>query len=251
MRMGKGSEHTGHRERLKRRFAREGNLEGFEPHEMLELLLYYAIPQGDTNPLAHRLIEEFGSLPAVLEASPEELRQVQGVGAHTASLLTLMMPLASAVKRLSQQEVRVIRGVKEAAQLARQLMQDAKVERVALIMMDAKGKVVRTPTVAEGTACSVEMPIPRIVEWVVRVKPASLILVHNHPGGNAEPSYQDDHGTRQLLMAMRFMEVAVSDHIVVGETESYSYEREGRMEGIRRDANVRAGQGRVAYQAWE
>lgn len=249
--MGKGGEHAGHRERLKRRFAREGNLETFEPHEVLELLLYYAIPQGDTNPLAHRLIEEFGSLPAVLEASPEELQQVKGVGAHTASLLTLILPLTCAIKRFSQQEVSVIRGVKEAAQLARQLMQDAKVERVALIMMDAKGKVIRTPTIAEGTACSVEMPIPKMVEWVVRVKPASVILTHNHPGGDAMPSYQDDHSTRQLLMAMRFMEVEVSDHIVVGETETYSYEREGRLEGLRREANIRAGQARVAYQTWE
>ena len=65
------------------------------------------------------------------------------------------------------------------------------------------------------------------------------------------PSYQDDHSTRQLLMVMRFMEVEVSDHIVVGETETYSYEREGRLEGLRREANIRAGQARVAYQTWE
>ncbi len=249
--MGKGSAHTGHRERLKRRFAREGNLDGFEPHEILELLLYYAIPQGDTNPLAHRLIDEFGSFPAVLEASPEELKQVKGVGEHTASLLSMILPLNVAIKRLSQQEVRMIRGIKEASQLARQLMQGARVERVALILMDAKGKVVRTPTVAEGTACSVEMPIPKMVEWVVRVKPASLILVHNHPGGDCLPSYQDDHGTRQLLVAMRLMEVQVCDHIVVGEAGYYSYEREGRMESLRQEANIRAGQARVSYQAWE
>ena len=104
------SVHTGHRERLKKRLAREQTLEGFEPHEILEMLLYYSIPQGDTNPLAHRLIDHFGSLPAVLQASPEELMQIDGVGAHTASLLTFMGPLMTAVRRMAQPQIRMITG---------------------------------------------------------------------------------------------------------------------------------------------
>ena len=242
------SVHTGHRERLKKRLAREGNLDGFEPHEILEMLLYYSIPQGDTNPLAHRLINHFGSLPAVLQASPEELMQIDGVGAHTASLLTFISPLMASVRRLEQPPIHTIQGTKDAGALAMQLLQDAKVERVIIILMDARGKVLNSTTVAEGTSSSVDLPIPKIMEWIVRTKPASMILVHNHPGGNAVPTYRDDCGTRQLLTAMRFMDVEVFDHIIVGEDEFYSYERAGHMDDIRKDANLRASQRREHYR---
>ena len=242
------SVHTGHRERLKKRLARERTLEGFEPHEILEMLLYYSIPQGDTNPLAHRLIDHFGSLPAVLSASPEELMQVDGVGAHTASLLTFIGPPMTAVRRMEQTPVRIIQGTRDAFDLASQLMQDSKVEQVLIILLDARGKVINTPVIADGTISSVDLPIPKIMEWIIRIRPASMILVHNHPGGRAEPSYSDDKATRQLLTAMRFMEVEVHDHIIVGENEIYSYERFGRMDGIRTDASIRASQNREKYR---
>jgi len=242
------SVHTGHRERLKKRLAREQTLDGFEPHEILEMLLYYSIPQGDTNPLAHRLIDYFGSLPAVLQASPEQLMQIDGVGAHTASLLTFIGPLMTAVRRMEQPQIRFITGSRDATELAAQLLQDSKVEQVAVILLDAKGKVLQTPMVAEGTSCSVELPIPKIMEWIVRTKPASMILAHNHPGGIAEPSFSDDRCTRQLLTAMRFMEVVVFDHIIVGDGETFSYERDGRMDILRRDSNIRVSQNREQYR---
>jgi len=241
------SVHTGHRERLKKRLAREQTLEGFEPHEILEMLLYYSIPQGDTNPLAHRLIDHFGSLPAVLQASPEELMQIDGVGAHTASLLTFMWPLMTAVRRMAQPQIRMITGSHDAGELASQLLQDSRVEQVAIILLDAKGKVLQTPIIAEGTSCSVELPIPKIMEWIVRTRPASMILAHNHPGGDAAPSFGDDRCTRQLLTAMRFMEVEVFDHIIVGDGQTFSYERDGRLDGLRRESNIRASQNREQY----
>jgi DNA repair protein RadC len=239
--------HKGHRERLKRRFINQESFDGFEPHEILELLLFYAIPQGDVNPLAHELIDHFGSLPEVFAASREELMQFKGIGEHSATLITMIQPLNRALKKMGQKALPRITGYSDAAVLAHQLMDTSQVERVALIMMDAKGKVLRTPLLAEGTTCAVSLSIPKILEWVVRVKPASIILVHNHPGGDITPSYNDDHGTLQLLIAMKLMEVSILDHLVVNETECYSYERENRMEGLRQQANIRAGQARVGY----
>lgn len=241
------SVHAGHRERLKKRLARELTFEGFEPHEILEMLLYYAIPQGDTNPLAHRLIDYFGSLPAVFTASTEELQQIDGVGPHTASLLSMIGPLISAVRRLDQPQIHFINGNADACKLCTQMLQDSKVEQVAIILMDPKGKVLNAVVVAEGTACGVEMPIPKIMEWIVRTRPSRLILTHNHPSGKAQPSLEDDRCTRQLMTALHFMDVKVDDHIIVGADQAYSYYAHGRMEEFVQAAMVRASQNPESY----
>ena len=239
--MGEGDIHVGHRQRLKRRFAQQGSLEGFAPHEVLELLLYYAIPQGDTNPLAHRLIEQFGSLQEVRAASPEALAQVKGVGEHTAILLTLTNYIGGLIREETPPQLWV-RNRAEAVTAARKFMGDTAEERILLLMMDCRGRLLRAPTVAAGTACSVDLPIPRITEWAVRLRPQSLILVHNHPEGAAEPSSQDDRGTRQLLLAMHFQNVTVADHLILGRTDAYSYAGEGRLEQLHRDVLIRIGQ---------
>ena len=92
------AEHDGHRERMRQR-ARETDMRGFQPHEVLEFLLMYAIPRRDVNPLAHKLIERFGSLSGVLDARPEELMQVPGVGENAATLLSSLVSVFSAYQR--------------------------------------------------------------------------------------------------------------------------------------------------------
>ena len=220
--------HEGHRERVKRRFAREG-LSGFEDHEILELLLFYAIPQGDVNPLAHRLTETFGSLDGVLSASAEALARVPGVGPHTASLLTLMKPLAAETRRRAQAEVTAVRKASDAEALAQRLLQGGAAEETAVILLGPGGRVLVSRKLSSGSVGAVDLPMAEILELTARVRPMGVILAHSHPAGKASPSDGDDAATARLAEALTYLGVPLEDHVIVGEEETFSYRAAGRM----------------------
>lgn len=142
--------HSGHRERIRERFLREG-LQGFAPHEALEFLLCFAIPQKDVNPLAHSLIERFGSLSAVLEARAEELTQVPGIGPNAAALLTLLPELMRYYERDRRQERPCLRNFKAAGAYCRALLRGEKDECVYLLCLDAQGRLLKSVLLRRGT----------------------------------------------------------------------------------------------------
>ena len=132
--------HAGHRARLRERFLKEG-LSGFSEHEVLELLLMFAIPQKDVNPLAHALIGRFGSLSAVLEASPAELMRVAGVGQNAAALLSLMPQLMGYYQHSAMGEKPSITNLSSARRYAGALFFGVHEERVYMICLDQSGRV--------------------------------------------------------------------------------------------------------------
>ena len=218
--------HDGHRQRLKDRFRQEG-LDKFDEIQVLELLLFYAIPQRDTNPLAHRLLEYFGSLAQVLEAPAEELEKVSGVGSNVATLLTLTTALA--------RYYMVSRGNQTVALTTTEMCGDyllpyfvgRRNETVFLLCLDAKCKVLGCKEVGEGSVNSASVPIRRIVEMALGMNATTVVIAHNHPSGFALPSNEDILTTKRIAAALEAVEITLADHIVVADDDYVSMTQSG------------------------
>ena len=206
--------HKDHRDRVKDRFIKEG-LESFEDHQVLELLLFYAIPYRDTNGLAHRLLDEFGSLSAILESDAADLQRLSGVGKNTAVLLRLMPEMAKRYFRDRWRDRPVINSTVKAGEYAVNLFVGLKYEAFYLICLNSQNHVNCAVRVQEGTVD--EAPVyPRvIVEHALRSSASKVILAHNHPGGSTTPSQSDILVTRKLRNALESISISVVDHIIV------------------------------------
>lgn len=207
--------HRGHRERMKDRFINEG-LDNFEPHLILELILYYAIPQKDTNPIAHRVLDHFdGSLMRVLDAPIEELTQVEGIGKNAAVLLKLFPEVCRRYLLESSETGNVVKNSEDAAEQLLPMFFGRTVETVALMCLDAKGKVIYCDTVFEGSVSAAAVSVRRIVELCVRYATTDVIMAHNHPGGVAVPSEQDVLVTEKVARALGSVDIRLRDHLIV------------------------------------
>lgn len=218
--------HKGHRERLKQRFLEEG-LDNFTDIQALELLLFYAIPQKDTNPIAHELLDRFGSLSRVLEAEPEELKKVPGISDHSATLLKLVTELGRYYQVDCAQRVEVLTTLDACgAYLVPRFFGRTK-ETVFLLCLDAKCKVLCCREVGEGSVNSASISIRKIVETALAANATTVILAHNHPSGVALPSGEDVQTTRRVAAALSAVEVHLADHIVVAEGDYVSMVQSG------------------------
>lgn len=217
---GKKNLHDGHRERLKKRFV-EGGLDGFEEHEVLELLLYYAIPRKDVNELAHRLIEHFGRFDAVFDAPLEALLEVEGIGANTALLIKLM-PQVNRRYQLSGivNNDCVLDSAEAAGKFFLPYFYAAKEETVYMAGLNAKCGVLFCDKVTGGNNGALSgVAVRDIVEKAINKHAFSVILAHNHPDGVALPSVEDIEATRQITNALKSVQIRLADHIIVAGGE--------------------------------
>lgn len=220
--------HDKHRERMRRRF-REGGLNGFADHEALELLLYYAIPRRDTNPIAHALLERFGSLAGVFSAPIEALKQVDGIGDSAAVLLRLT-PLAAQKARLAEAERELILGSRESiGAYLLELFSQERDEAVYQICLDRKGKLLSCKRLGEGSACTVSLDIRKLVKNALLSSASSVVLAHNHPSGVALPSSADQAATDQAKAALDAIGVRLEDHIIVADQDFVSFSESGYL----------------------
>ena len=214
-------EHDGHRRRMRARYAKQG-LEGFAGHEVLELLLFYAIPQKNVNPVAHELLERFGSLSGVLQAEPEQLRKVDGIGEYAAVYLSLFAKVAR-YAQLEKAGARVAipnRGAAE--EYCINLLAGERHEVFYAICMDAQMRVLHNALIAKGSLSGVPA-YPRLVaEAALNHNAHSVLLCHNHPGGSPGPSQADVESTRRLGVLLHGMEVKLADHIIVADERAFS-----------------------------
>ena len=214
--MAKASIHKGHRERLKERFLTEG-LDNFTDTQALELLLFYAIPQKDTNPIAHELLAHFGSLSRVLEAPVEELKKVPGISDHSATLLSLVTALSRYYQVDCSQRVEMLTTLDACGAYLVPYFFGRTRETVFLLCMDAKCKVICCREVGEGSVNSASISVRSIVEVALNTRATTVVLAHNHPSGVAVPSVEDVQTTRRIAAALQAVEVHLADHIVVSE----------------------------------
>lgn len=207
--------HKDHRARVKARFCREG-IDSFAPHEVLELLLFYAIPQKDTNPIAHRLLDRFGSLAAVFGASEEELCAVEGIGEHAANLLRLLLPVASyALAQEMRKKTKSFRHLGTVAEYFVKLFMGVREEAVYLMMLDNRYALIDCVKVHEGSVNSVAVTPRKLVELAYHARASMVILAHNHPFGLAVPSGDDIDTTVTLKKAFDTMGITLLEHILV------------------------------------
>lgn len=209
--------HHGHRKRLKERFAREG-LESFHEINMLELLLFYCIPQKDTNPLAHALLDRFGNLCGVLEAGSEQLMTVEGVGESTATYLSMLSQLIRYYDRRHEESQVIVTTVDGYYQVLRSRFAGLCVEKVCMLCLDAKHRVISSMELTTGDMASAELPIRTVVQKALLANAAYVVLAHNHPNNVAIPSDEDVSATLLLADALATVGITLEDHLVVSDS---------------------------------
>ena len=219
--MANPSLHKGHRQRLKARF-QESGLDSFTDVQALELLLFYAIPQKDTNPIAHDLLNRFGSLSRVLDADVEELKKVPNISDHAATLLRLVTELGRFYQVDSAQRTQVLTSLDACGAYLVPRFFGRKVETVFLLCLDAKCKVLCCREIGEGSVNAASISVRKVVETALSTGATSVVLAHNHPSGVALPSADDVQTTRRIAAALSAVEVKLIDHIVVAECDFIS-----------------------------
>lgn len=216
-----GSIHKDHRKRLKTRFRLEG-LDNFDELHVLELLLFYGIPQGDTNPLAHRLLDRFGSLAQVLEAPSEELEKVTGVGEHVATLLNLIRDISRYYMVNRAGPCLVLKTTGDCGDYLIPHFVGRRDETVFLLCLDSKCKAICCKEVGSGSVNAASVSIRKIVETALAANATSVVLSHNHPSGFAYPSNEDILTTRRVAVALDAVGILLADHIVVADDDYVS-----------------------------
>lgn len=215
---------------MKERFLKYGG-DQMEDHQLLELILFYAIPQGDVNPLAHRLINRFGSLREVLNADPEELKQIAGVSSHTAALLRLFPEVAARYQQAEAiSSATVIRNAADAAEIFRSCFVGARVEKAYMISTDVKGKLLACDLIGQGSADSVALDSRKVVRTAISRNAWQVFLAHCHVSGIAAPSVEDQQATSRLQRALGPLGVRLSDHLIFADGDYVSMLQSGLME---------------------
>ena len=225
--------HQNHRERVLEKFCRFG-LDVFSDHEVLELLLFFAIPRVDTNPTAHRLLERFGSLHAVLEAPVEQLCEVQGIGPRSADLLKLSFAMCARYQQDLAKSERHSDKLNSYEKIGEYFVPQFAGEQEEVLLaayLDGAGRVIKCEEIARGGHTQVTMDAYKIARAALLCGASGVVLAHNHPDGTAVPSEADMLATRRLEQTIAGLGLQLVDHCVVarGKYTSICRLRAGRM----------------------
>ena len=219
-------DHLEHRKRLKDRYWRAG-LDGLPDYEILELLLCYAVPQGDVKPRAKALLRQFGSLQGVLDADRDDLQGVKGIGPHSSLLFKLLREASALYLRRKSEAKEQVSSTKELIDYCLSSMGALKDEHFAVIYLNARNRIIKVETIQEGIVNQAVVYPRKVLEKALTHKASAIILVHNHPSGHVRPSDADIRLTRVLQDAARVMDIALHDHLIVGENRFFSFREEG------------------------
>ncbi|MBI4727749.1 DNA repair protein RadC [candidate division TA06 bacterium] len=220
--MDKKEQTSGHRRRLKDKFRRTGG-EGLHDYELLELLLTYVLPRRDVKPLAKELINRFDGLAGVLDAPPEDLEKVKGLGTSPAVLIKLTKRLSEQYLAAEMKSRDVLASPQSVLAFARTKMAGLPNEAFLCIYLNAKNEVLKYKTINQGTVDKAAVYPRRIIEEALNLHAAGLILVHNHPSGHCQPSQEDRQLTDSIVSVARTLDIRVLDHLIVGRLGYYSF----------------------------
>jgi len=220
--------HDGHRQRMKERCKREG-MENFQEHEVLEFLLFYAIPYRDTNDLAHQLLKRFGNLAGVFGASYEDLLTVSGMGPNAAMLLSAIRQITRYYEKVLWQPKEPLLDTMSMAAYLKPLFIGAEKEMFYLLCLNAQNQVIHVVKLAEGSLSEVVVYPAQVVKEALLHKSRSVVLAHNHPGNSLRPTSSDLSLTKTLVDALRMVSIRVLDHIVIAGDQYVSFVERGYM----------------------
>ena len=218
--------HEGHRKRLRERFLKSG-ISGFHDYEVVELLLSLGTPRRDCKQAAKEALKRFKTLRGVLEASPEELQQIKGIGAHSAFGIKLVQEVARDFLKAKMLEKPFYKSSQEVFDYLYYSMRGLRKEVFKVLYLTSQNQIIDTVDLSEGTVNSSSVSPREVIEGAIKNNAAALIFVHNHPSGATEPSTSDRSLTRELVYAGKIMHVKVLDHIIIGDNRYYSFTGEG------------------------
>ena len=215
--MGDTPDHVGHRARLRTRLL--GDPDGMADYELVEYLLALAIPRRDTKPLAKQLLREFGSFAAVIAADPEALRRIDGMGDTAVAALKIAQIASLRLLKGALRDKPLLSSWDALLDWLRADMGPLDIERVRVLYLNSRNMLIRDEVASEGSIDQSAIYIREVVKRALELGAAAIIVVHNHPSGNPEPSRQDIAITRELAGAAAKLGIALHDHIVVGGTD--------------------------------
>jgi len=208
---------------MRKRFMENG-LDGFADHEVLEVMLYYCYPRRDTNEIAHRLIQEYGSLHNLFEADTQDIMRRCGTTENVAVLISIIPKVANLYFRSKWgNEAIIMDNVKTAAQYALSLFVGRTNEAFYIFCLNTGRKLNHVSLIAEGTLDETPVYPREIVSEAIKHQATAIILAHNHPGGTCKPSRKDVEATRKMIEGLRFLGIKVLDHIIVAGDKYYSF----------------------------
>ena len=224
--------HTNHRDRMRQRVLTEG-LENFQDHEVLEYLLYPFIPRKDTNPIAHKLIDRFGSLAGVMESDSKALEEVPNM-THKAALFLSSFPQVVKKYNVSKfgpkPDVSTHGRIKE---YCKTLLGDLNYEVLYLLAVDNKGKLINKSLIGQGTIDDCKLMTREMVMMCHNLASPNVYIVHNHPSGEATPSVKDIEFTKWAATSLEMLGVRLIDHLIVAKQQVYSFEKDGKLNDFR------------------
>lgn len=215
-----------HRARLRDRFM-SGGAAALPDYEMLELILFRAIPRQDVKPLARRLLDRFGDFNGVLSASPARLRETHGVGEAVVQELKIVEAAAHRLSRARVMGRPVVSSWQSLLDYCHTTMSHRETEQFRVLFLDRKNTLIADEALAEGTVGHVPVYPREVVKRALEVGASALILVHNHPSGDPTPSQEDIEMTRRVAGAAQALEITLHDHIIIGKSREVSFRSDG------------------------
>lgn len=220
----------GHRKRLRERYLKLG-YKGLEEYEFLELILTYSIKMKDCKGLAKKLLEKFKNISGVLNASIEELEEIDGIGKETAIYLKVLNDifLNENFRKTKKKDILSIKGKRDLIEYLKTDMGDIKNEEFKIIYLNNDNKIVCDEVIFKGTINRSVIYPRKIMERVINTKARGVIFVHNHPSGNLTPSKKDIEITLEMQELLEKIDVKLLDHIIVSEDDYYSFQENGMI----------------------
>jgi DNA repair protein RadC len=224
----------GHRKRLRERFLKSG-LVGFQDYEIIELLLTLGRPRTDCKPQAKEAIRRFKTLRGVLEAPPEELQEIDGIGPHSIFGFKIVQAVAREFLKERSLEKPVCSSSQEIYDYFYHSMRDLKKEMIKVVYLNTQNQIIEIKDLSQGTVDSSYVYPREVMEGAIRCNAVSLVLVHNHPSGNPAPSESDKDLTRNMVYTGSMMKITLFDHLIIGDNRYYSFAGDGMIEKFQAD----------------
>ena len=231
--MAKDNVHAGHRKRMKEAMLNHG-IDSLNEHQVLEILLFYAIPNGDTNPIAHELMRKFKTLRGVIEADYDELKAVKGIADNAASLIKFVQMFSGRYLRSSCcdgdkfrfNDTLTLRRYYEGVFLG------VKNEQIRVMLLDDELNMLKEEAIIEGTIGKVEISTRKFTDFIIKNNSSRVVIAHNHPNGSSLPSKEDVEATESLSEFLKMLDITLLDHVITGRTGSTSMRALGYMKNI-------------------
>ena len=237
--------HQNHRQRIRNEILNH-SMDHMEDYKILEVFLYTCLARGDTNELAHRIIEHFGSIDMLMEANGDELMRIDGVGEQTAVQIITAMELFRRCLRARLTHLNASDNVYDTVQKIAERMwtyfQGLARERLYVLLFDNRMSLISQRIISNGTPHSTDLDGYSIVEWIVRKKGTNVVLVHNHPHGNAHASPEDIRITNEMATILKYMGIYLREHIIIADDQFSTIMRmQNRSLSVTRDGTLHDG----------